>query len=294
VSDLPGYLVYRGLSGVFGLFPEPLVRGAGRGLGKGLSHVAGERFALGKRHMRRALGPDAPDAEVEAATREMFASYGRYWAEVFWFRVRRKEEVVDRARVTGLEHLDDAREQGRGIILALPHIGNWDVAGAVAEALEMPVMAVVEDLPNRRIQEWFYDTRKAFGIDPVVAGEPETVRKLLRCLKDGGVVALVSDRDVTGSGVDVEFFGEKTTMPGGPAAMADRTGAAMVPVAPFFAEGAGYDMIIYPELELPSDGSRADRVRAGTQAYADALEEIIRDRPTQWHIMVPNWPSDVP
>lgn len=292
MSDLPGYALYRGLSGAFGLLPEPMVRAVGRGLGRGISYVAKDRLALVERHMRRALGPNATDEEIEAAAREVFSSYGRYWAEVFWFRARRKSEVVERATVVGVEPVYAARDAGRGVIFALPHVGTWDVAGAVAESIGLPVLAVAERLPNPLITEWFYDTRRALGIEIVLAGDGDTTKQLVRHLKNAGVVALVSDRDVTGRGVEVEFFGERTTMPAGPVALADRTGAAIFPVAPLFREGAGYEMVIYPELEIPEAESRAERIRAGTQEYARRLEGIIRAAPTQWHVVVPNWPSD--
>lgn len=292
MSDLPGYLLYRGLSGAFGLLPEPMVRGIGRALGRGLSHIAGDRLEMAKRHMRRVLGPDASDAVVEAAAREVFASYGRYWAELFWFRPRRKDEVARRARVDGTEAVHAARAEGRGVIFALPHVGTWDVAGVVAESIGLPVMAVAEDLPNRRIRDWFIGTRQDMGIDVVIGGGPDTTKRLIRHLKQAGVVALVSDRDLSGHGVEVEFFGENTTMPGGPAALADRTGAAIFPVAPRFRNGAGYHMVIEPELPLPQAENRAERIRLGTQAFADRLEEIIREHPEQWHVIQPNWPSD--
>ncbi len=291
-KDWLGYVVYRGLSGAFSLLPEPAVRAVGGGLGRGLSHVAGDRYEMGKRHMRRALGPEATEEQVEVTTRQMFASYGRYWAEVFWFRPRRKGEVLKRAEVLGLEPVFEARDQKRGIIFALPHMGNWDAAGVVAEAIEAPVMAVVEDLPNELITKWFYDTRRAFGIEPVIAGSAGTTKQLLRHLKEGGAIALVADRDVTGRGVEVEFFGESTTMPGGPVALADRTGAALFPVATLFANGAGYRMVIYPELELTPEGTKSERIEAGTRAFARQLEGMVREHPEQWHVIVPNWPSD--
>ena len=268
------------------------MRGAGRGLGRGLSYIARNRFEMGKRHLRRVLGPDASEDEVEAKTREMFASYGRYWAEVFWFRPRRKDEVLARVEISGLEPVFAARDSNRGMIFALPHIGNWDAAGAVAEAIGVPVMAVMEDLPNPMITEWFHNTRRAFGIVPILAGKGDTTRLLLRYLKGGGAAALVSDRDLTRRGVDVEFFGEKTTMPAGPVALADRTGAALFPVGAFFDDGAGYRMVVYPELEIPDHTDRSERIAVGTQELAHRLEEMIRAHPEQWHVIQPNWPSD--
>lgn len=292
MSDLVGYLVYRALSGAFGLLPKAAVRRVGRALGRGLSYVAADRFAMAQRHMRRALGPDASDDAVRTAARGLFASYGRYWAELFWFRPRRKAEIVATARVDGVADVYAARAAGRGVVLALPHLGTWDVAGAVAESIGLPVMAVAEDLPNRRIRDWFVAARRAMGIDVVIGGGADTTKTLMRHLQETGVVALVADRDVTGRGVEVEFFGELTTMPGGPAALADRTGAAIFPVAPRFARGGGYHMVIEPELPLPDAETRPERIRLGTQAFARRVEEMIRHDPEQWHVIQPIWPSD--
>jgi KDO2-lipid IV(A) lauroyltransferase len=247
---------------------------------------------MAKRHMRRVLGAETSDAEVERVARAVFASYGRYWAELFWFRPRRKAEVGRRARVDGADAVHAVRAEGRGVILALPHVGTWDVAGVVAELIGLPVMAVAENLPNRRIRDWFIATREQMGIQVVIGGGPDTTKTLVRHLSKAGVVALVADRDVTGRGVEVDFFGEKTTMPGGPAALADLTGAAIFPVATRFRRGAGYHMVIDPEFVLPAASSRAERIRLGTQALAERMEALIRVDPEQWHVIQPNWPSD--
>ena len=287
-----GYLLYRMLSGLFGLLPEPAVRLTGRGLGRLLSYVAGDRLALQERHMRRVLGPDVGDAEVTAAAREMFSSYGRYWAEVFWFRPRREQAVLDRSHVDGVEGLNEARDSGRGIVLALPHCGNWEAAGPVAESLRIPVLAVAEDLPNPRITDWFVETRAAFGIEVVLTGQGSMMRRLARGLRKGQSVALVADRDVTGKGVEVEFFGEKANMPAGPVVLADMTGAALFPVGAYFNDGAGYRLEVHEPMDLPDIEDRTERIRVGTQELARKLEEIIRKHPTQWHLFQPNWPSD--
>ncbi|MEA3501286.1 MAG: phosphatidylinositol mannoside acyltransferase [Actinomycetota bacterium] len=291
MKGLPGYLLYRVLSGLFGLLPAPVVRVTGRTIGTGLSRVAGKRMGLLRRHMRRVMGPEPSETEINAAAREMFASYGRYWAEVFWFRPRRKEDVVRRARVTGLDDVFEAKRDGRGIIFAVPHMGNWEVAGSLAETLDLNVLSVAEDLPNPRITDWFVRTRAAYGIEIIVAGRGSTTTPLARALKDGQVVALVADRDVTGNGIEVEFFGETTTMPAGPVSLALMSGAAIFPIGSQF-DGAGYFFPCRPELLIPEDENRSKRVRLGTQALARAYEDLIREKPTDWHLFSPNWPSD--
>jgi KDO2-lipid IV(A) lauroyltransferase len=221
----------------------------------------------------------------------MFASYGRYWAEVFWFRPRRKSWVVRQAHATGLDAVYAAQQGGRGVVMVAPHMGNWEVAGAVAEALDLRVLSVAEDLPNRRITEWFIKTRAAFGIDIVVHGRGSTMGALTDALRAGQVVALVADRDVNGRGVPVEFFGEMTTMPAGPCSLVELTGAALFPVGSYY-DGPGYFFEVHPELPLPDGKDRAKRIQLGTQALAREFEAIIRAQPTSWHLFQPNWPSD--
>ena len=291
MKGLPGYLLYRMLSGLFGLLPAAAVRVTGRVLGTGLSYVAGKKMSLLRRHMRRVMGPGPTDDEITVAGREMFASYGRYWAEVFWFRPRRKDEVVGRARATGLDDVFEVKRQGRGIIFAVPHMGNWEVAGSLAETLELHVLSIAEDLPNHRITDWFVETRAAYGIEIIVAGRGSTTTPLVRALKNAQVVALVADRDVTGRGIEVEFFGEKTTMPAGPVSLALMTGAAIFPIGSYF-DGSGYLFPCQPELQIPEDDDRSERIRLGTQALARAYEDLIREKPTDWHLFSPNWPSD--
>ena len=110
-------------------------------------------------------------------------------------------------------------------MMVAPHMGNWEVAGAVAESLNLRVLSVAEDLPNKRITDWFIKTRAAFGIDILVHGRGSTMAALTKALKGGQVVALVADRDVNGRGVPVEFFGEMTTMPAGPYSLVELTGS---------------------------------------------------------------------
>jgi KDO2-lipid IV(A) lauroyltransferase len=241
--------------------------------------------------MRRVMGPEASEEQITAAGREMFASYGRYWAEVFWFRPRRKGWVVRQAHATGLDALYAAQQAGRGVVLVAPHMGNWEVAGAVAESLNLRVLSVAEDLPNRRITEWFIKTRAAFGIDILVHGRGSTMTALTKALKEAQVVALVADRDVNRRGVPVEFFGEMTTMPAGPCSLVELTGAALFPVGSYY-DGPGYLFEVHPELPLPAADDRSERIRLGTQALAHEFEDIIRAQPTSWHLFQPNWPSD--
>jgi KDO2-lipid IV(A) lauroyltransferase len=239
--------------------------------------------------MRRVLGADA---DVESAARAVMRSYGRYWSEALWIRERRVGAVLSGTTVEGIENIRLARDQGKGMIFGLPHMGNWEAAAPVSAREGVPVVAVAENLPNPRITEWFTAMRAEFGIEIVLAtGRGEVMRRLEEALSANKAVALLSDRDLRSRGVVVEFFGETTTLPPGPATLAIKTGAPLLPVAPYF-EGDGHRVVIRPPIAVPQVDSRSEQVRVMTQALAAEMEDLIRVEPRQWHLVVPNWPSD--
>ncbi len=285
-----GYYVYRLLSGLFSLLPEPVMRRLGEGAGWIGSFLARDRFRMAMRHQRRVQGPDA---DVRRAARAVFTNYGRYWAETFWLHPRRLESVLSRTTIEGIEHLHAARDSGRGVVLALPHLGNWEVAGLRAAAERARVLAVAEELGNERIVQWFVAMRNMMEIDVVIARKGSRVtRDLLERLTAGGVIALLCDRDLSGRGIPVTLFGEDTTLPAGPISLADRTGAIVLPVGTYFDRGAGHAFEVHPPLELPDGDDAERRIREGTQRLAEVVERIVRRAPEQWHLVQPNWPSD--
>lgn len=244
---------------------------------------------MAERHMARVLGPDA---DVAAAAREVMVSYGRYWAEALWARASRVPDMMSRTTVVGLERITGARDAGTGMIFALPHMGNWEAAAPVAVKEHVPVVAVAENLANYRITDWFTAMRGEFGIEIVLAtGSTEVMRNLEQAISENKAIALLSDRDLKRRGVEVEFFGEVTTMPPGPATLALRTGAPLFPAGCYF-DGDGHRVVVHEAIPVPEDGSRSEKVQAMTQTLARRLEEIIKEAPEQWHLVQPNWPSD--
>ncbi len=290
MRELPLYLAFRALAVAIGVLPEAAARRLGEGLGWLASFAAPGRLRLVERHLLRVTGEGAG---LRRRARRAFASYGRYWAEVFWVRPQRKATIVAHTDVDHVERLHAASKAGRGVIVALPHIGNWEAAGARSEAEGIPVLAAAEALANERLVRWFVAVRAAMGIDVAIAGRGNRVTaRLAGRLREGGAVALLADRDLSGRGIEVEFFGETTTLPAGPVALADRTGAALLPVGSYFKPGRGHRFVINEPVEIPDLADRAERVAAGTQRFAHALEAIIREAPEQWHLFQPNWPSD--
>ncbi len=278
---LPGYVLYRVLSVLFGLLPEPVMRRIGEGLGWLLSFVAGNRRRMSARHLGRVVGEGA---DVDRLARRAFASYGRYWAETFWVRPRRLAAMAEHISIEGAEIVRAHQDQG-GLILVLPHLGNWEVAGIEAINLGLDLVAAAEALPNPLISRWFMAQRAVFGID-VVLVQAGASTALLSRLQEGKSLALPSDRDLKGRGVAVTFFGEETTLPAGPFVLAKRTGAPVLPVATYFREGRGHHFVVRPPLD--PTGSIGEMA----QELAGHFEDFIRVHPTQWHLLQPLWPSD--
>jgi len=290
MKDRLGYLVYRLFTGVFGSLPEPLMRRVGEALGRLAWYLAPGRRRLVQRHLRRVLGEGA---DVRRRSKTMFARYGRYWAEVFWLRPRRKPGLVANSDIVNAELLQRSHAAGRGVIVALPHMGNWEVGGVIAESIGLPLLAAAESLPNKLITDWFVELRRAAGMEVTLIGKGRrSTVDLIARLRAGGTVALVADRDLSGRGVAVEFFGEKTTMPAGPVALAERTGAPLHVVGSYFKKGRGHRFVVHEALPLPDLETREERVAAGVGQFAAALEDVIREAPEDWHLFVPNWPSD--
>lgn len=289
MKDYLSYLGLRAGVGLVGVLSGRVVRALGRWFGAVWAAIDGNRRAMARRHADRVLDNGA---DLDRASAEMMKSYGRYYAEALWARSRRVEGMLAETEVQGLEKLIAARDAGTGMIYALPHMGNWEAAAPIAVSQGIPVVAVAEVLPNRRITDWFTEMRAEFGIEIVLAtGRVEVMRQLEGAIAANKAVALLSDRDLKGKGVAVEFFGEKTTLPPGPATLAVRTGAPLFPVGCYFKDG-GYKVVIHDALPIPDDGSRSSKVAVMTQALAVQLESIIREAPRQWHLVQPNWPSD--
>jgi lauroyl/myristoyl acyltransferase len=282
-----GYLLVRGGVGLIGVLPAWLARWLGSRAGALWYLVDKRRRTMAHRHMQRVLGPEAT---VERAARRVFGSYGRYWAESLWSRPRRVPRLSARTRTEGLEYIKQTHAAGLGMILALPHMGNWEAAAPVAGNLGIEVVAVAERLRNPLITRWFTQLRQAFGITVVLAGR-SSMRRLEQAIQRKAAVALLCDRDLSHRGVTVTFFGEETTLPAGPISLAMRTGVPIFPVVTLFEDG-GHLVKILPPIEVPAEGDRAQRLRAGTQLLAEQLEGLIKSAPDQWHLVQPNWPSD--
>lgn len=240
------------------------------------------------------LPTDAPitEAQLEEKIEQVFLSFGRYWLDALRLPSLTLDELDQTMTYEGLEHLILPAQRGQGVIAAIPHFGSWESASRwLVMAHSIPVAAAVEHLEPQELYEWFLSYRRdQLGLNVIPVG-PTAAVELAGALSAGSVLCLLSDRDLSGDGIPVDFFGERTTLPGGPALLALRSGAPLLPVA-IFVQGNHHHAAILPPLDTQRRGRLRADVQRVTQDIAKGLEVLICRDPTQWHVMQPNWPSD--
>jgi phosphatidylinositol dimannoside acyltransferase len=256
---------------------------------------AARRDGPDARQLRRNLArvvPQAGDDELDELVRDGLRSYARYWCETFRLPAMDLDAMNRRVDpcIHGRENLDAAIAAGTGAIVALPHAGNFDVAGLWTARRYGGFTTVVERLRPESLYRRFQAYRESLGFEilPLTGGERHPFVVLSQRLRANKVICLVSDRDLTATGIPVMFFGEQATMPGGPAMLAARTGAALLPVGSWFTDD-GWGFRIHPPIRVPGKES----VAAATQALADVFAGDIAARPADWHMTQKLWRADI-
>jgi phosphatidylinositol dimannoside acyltransferase len=286
--------------GAVKLLPAPVARGAFAAGGDLAVRGGGRGVRQLRANLRVATGGRLGEAELDALTRRAMRSYARYWEEAFRLPTLEPARLVAASSMSGREHLEAARAAGRGLVLALPHSGNWDVAGVwLVDWLGGPFLTVAERLKPESLYCRFLSFREGLGmrVTPLTGGERPSSVVLAEWLTGGGTTCLLVDRDLSGGGVPVQLFGRPTTMPGGPAVLAARTGAALLPAVCQF-EGAGWRFVVHPPVSVDGTGRLRDRVTGAMQQVADAIGSTIAERPEDWHVLGRVWadvgPDPVP
>ncbi|MGC8510669.1 MAG: phosphatidylinositol mannoside acyltransferase [Acidimicrobiales bacterium] len=283
---------YRSLGAVLEWLPErldvALARRAARWAGRPGSAT---RRAL-RENLSTVIGADATVRDerlVERLSSRAMASYGQYWAESAKLPALPGAVITSRFVISeGLHYLDEAKAAGRGLIVALPHVGSWEWGGALLAQMGMPMTAVAEALDPPELFEWFVDKREAIGISVVALGDGAGPA-LLGTLRAGGVVGLLCDRDIQGNGIEATFFGARVTLPAGPATLALRTGATLVAAACYAGPGRDHHAVVLRPIPALRQGRLRDDVARVTQAVAADLEALIRRAPEQWHVLEPRF-----
>ncbi len=299
--------------------PGGLAEWLARVLGPVLSLVMDSRRSMVARHQHRALqwraklereaactdtnaatNTDANTAgnfvsllETRRATREAFTSYVRYWLELFRLPYLSAEVLDDGFGESAYITICECLKSGKGVIVALPHLGGWEWAGFwLAKVKHHRITVVVEPLDPPELFEWFAGFRRSLGMNVVPVG-PDAGAEVLAALKRNEIVCLLSDRDISGDGIEVDFMGERTKLPAGPALLALRTGAPLMPAMVYSTPSGGHVTFSRPVLASEREGKLRQDVARVTQQMADELGLLIASAPQQWHMFGPNWPSDL-
>jgi phosphatidylinositol dimannoside acyltransferase len=241
------------------------------------------------------IRPDASEHELRMLTRAGVRSYFRYWCEVFQLPKMTVEQILRRVDVEGDSRLRAAVAAGNGLILSLPHMGNWDLAGAWLTGTGVPFTTVAERLKPESLFTRFVEFRESLGMEviPLTGGEAPPYSILAERLRAGGVLCLLGDRDLTTSGIEVDFFGASARMPAGPAALAHDTGAVLLPVTLSNPTRWRWSLFIHEQVPVPLDGDRAAKVHVMTQQVAQVFEQGIGKYPQDWHMLQRIWSADL-
>jgi phosphatidylinositol dimannoside acyltransferase len=284
------YAAYRAGSAIARLLPSPVLGPFGDGAGWVAARAMASRREMVERHQLR-VRPDLTPAQLNRAVDRVFASYSDYWIESFRLPGT-PASVLEAGMVTeGFEHVRSAYDAGTGVITAMPHLGAWEWAAFWLTACEhIKVTTVVEPIEPPELAAWFVDLREQLGMEIVPLG-PDSGTRVAKALGAGRLLSLVCDRDIAGTGIEVEFFGERTTLPAGPATLALRSGAPLMAATCYF-DGDGHRGVVRPPIDTTRQGKLREDVARVTQLLAYELEELIRLAPEQWHLLQPNWPSD--
>jgi phosphatidylinositol dimannoside acyltransferase len=239
--------------------------------------------------------PEANRLELRLLTRDGVRTYMRYWCEIFQLPNLSTAEAVDRMDVVGDPLLREAVAAGKGMILSLPHMGNWDHAGAWLAGTGVPFTTVAERLKPESLFERFVEFRESLGMEviPLTGGEQPPYPILADRLRAGGVLCLLADRDLSGRGIEVDFFGSPAKMAAGPAALAHDTGAALFPVTAWYPTRKRWGLHVHDQVHVPVAGDRAEKIQTMTQQVAYAFQSAITAHPQDWHMLQRLWTADL-
>jgi KDO2-lipid IV(A) lauroyltransferase len=291
VFDLVGASGFKAAALLARMTPGPIATPMAELIGTGLAQAMRTHRRTVERHQRR-VNPGLHGVALRRTVYRAFDSYARYWVESLRLPHLSAAAVNRGLAIEGYEHFATAMAAGNGAIMAIPHLGGWEWAGRWVADQGHEITVVVEPLQPPEVFEWFQGLREELGMHVVPLG-PDAAAACSRALKNNHCLCLLSDRDIGGAGIPVEFFGERTTLPAGPAMLALRTGAPILPTTIYFTgHNDGHLGVVRPPIVIERTGKLRDDVSIVTQQLAAELEICIRRAPDQWHLFQPNWPSD--
>lgn len=288
------YYAYVAGSAVARALPERLAYGIAHTCGGLQARLAKDKRRQVEKNLARITGHPIGSSALDEVVVAAYRSYARYWLETFALVRETKEFFLERFRCPTQHNIDDVCARGKGAIVVVGHLGNWDAAGAWVGARGQLLVTVAEVLRPRRMFDFFVTHRARLGMK-IFAAEPGVTDKLVEAVENGAVVAILGDRDLKGTGVETQFFGETATLPAGAASVALRAGVPLLVAGVYSARlpggKRGWDAEISTPIELPETRG-PEAVAELTVAVGAKLEELIRRRPEEWHVFQPFWPAD--
>ena len=231
--------------------------------------------------------PDLHEPELQIAVKAGMRSYLRYWCDTFRLPKWSHDQIVNRVTVINDHLLRDALAAGTGAIVSLPHAGNWDHAGAYYCETGAPIVTVAEHLEPERLFKKFLEYRESLGME-VLDASARSLATLSQRLRQGRLIALVADRDLSKNGVNVSFFGHPARMPAGPAVLSIQTGAPLLTAFVRYTD-VGIEITFEPAIPVPTEGKQSEKIAQMIQESATRLERQLALHLTDWHMLQRIW-----
>lgn len=233
------------------------------------------------------VNPHFNERELQASVKDGMRSYLRYWCDTFRLPKWSHDDIVGRTTVINDHLLREALAEGKGAIVSLPHAGNWDQAGAYYCETGAPVVTVAEHLEPERLFVKFLAYRQSLGME-VLDASARSLALLSQRLRQGRLIALVADRDLSRNGVNVDFFAHPARMPAGPALLSIQTGAPLLTAFVRYID-SGIEITFEPAIEIPLNGTNSEKAAVMIQECADRLARHLRRHLTDWHMLQRIW-----
>ncbi len=230
----------------------------------------------------KAIFPEKPAREIRRIRIRMFRNFAKYLVDFFRFEKLDEEYIKNNIRVENIHYFEEALSKGKGAIVLTAHLGNWELGGVVIALCGYPFWIVALAHKDKRVDNFFNSQRESKGIKVIPLGR--AVRKSLDVLKENKILALAGDRDFSGKGMILDFFGKPTFFPEGPAAFALKTGASIVPGFMLRNKNDTFTLKIEKPLEFSPTGNKDRDLRELIMSYIIIFEDYIRRYPDQWYM----------
>jgi KDO2-lipid IV(A) lauroyltransferase len=288
-SKIWKYWVLKAAYIVLGRLPLRVLYGIAHAFGDGAYLFRHDARKAVIANMRQVMGPEASNREVRAMAREVFRNASRYYADMLYLpRLDVDTFLREQLDLSGLEHLAAAREAGRGVVMVSAHYGNPEMAAQGLAAAGFPIFSITEPLVPKQLSDFTHWLRSQHGHDFQTLGFG-AIKEAIKRLRSGGIVAILLDRDVTGTGEPMQFFGAETRIPLGAVELAMRTGADLMPSWASRIDGFRFHATIGPPMELVQTGDFEADLRTNAQRLLTLFEVQLRADPTQWAVLESIW-----